>query len=243
MAIQKISEGGIILFDFNRTLQDNPEFSRTLNQHIKGVHPEVYDTICEEEQRTELRGESFDTLANLEILVGHEKTNDLKESFIKFTRDRNLRFLNPGAEDILATLRDKKIAHGILTTGTVESQKFQIGVSQLWHVPRLVIDRKDKGRMIAEEEWIDDDGHVRVPPELMIGDVGLFLYTLLVDDKATAFDDAPEGSWRYGSPRGFFGNYFIDRRRQQVASQLGKVPKEVITIHDLCDIQLPPRPL
>lgn len=241
--LKGVEEGGIVLFDFNRTLQDTAEYSIAVNRYIKQTFAlDVSSEMKKRQAEVEERGDSFDIIANLEELVGTKETEDFKASFMEYAREKGLRFLNPGAEEILATLKKLKIAHAILTRGTPEAQKYSLQISQLTHIPHLIIDRTDKARMIREE-WVEDDGRIRVPPEIAMGDIGLFSCAVLVEDRVLAFEDPPEGTWVYGAPRGFFGNYYIDRRREQLVSQVGSIPPQIITIHDLRDIQLPPRPL
>jgi hypothetical protein len=214
-------------------------YSNALNDLIKQLYPKHAEYTKSDQTRIETEGGSYDNLRALEKLIGQRKLEILKTKFKDESSKLNRRFLNPGVTETLEALRKNKIAHAIITAGTLEGQNFQLEISQLDHIPHLIIHRRDKGSIMAEEQWTQSDGLIRVPTELAVDGSDVYLYALLVDDKAVAFQDMPAGKFIDGLPRGFWGNYYIDPRYEQLPSQKGRIPNNVTAVRSLLDICIP----
>lgn len=237
---EMLRQAELTLIDFNRTIQDTPGFVEGLKDFVTNNYgPDLAGAMKSVQNDKEAQGHSFDILDFIKKNVGEEEVVVFKEGFKTYCKNNNMRFLNPDTFEVFKKMDDAGKTYGILTTGSEESQTFQLEVSGVSDVPHHIVPRSDKGRMIAEE-WLQDDGSFTVPPKFAT-DLGkrTFKSLLLADDKASAFADLPEGVWRDGVPLGAWGNHYIDMRYGVLPSQAGFLPENAVPISSLLEMGIP----
>lgn len=211
------------IVDFDRTLADSDKLLEIFIEiadkyfHIPKEQIEQADTDIKQ------RGDTF-FLANyirdhLNTEGRIEQWADLEKQYIH--ESRSLNYLLPGAAELLEWLTTNNKRYGILTYGDPLWQRMKLTAAGFNHVQRIIMEKKEKGRLI--QSWQQPDGLFHLPEELGGGTVKRIA---LIDDKAVSFTDFPGlpscGYWVLGS--------------KELPSQQGAVPENVARHGDLYSV-------
>jgi hypothetical protein len=185
-----------------------------------------HDRLLDARRRDELSGGSFDVVSYLfrERLMSEDMFADVAAAFCVQVSQRTGEVLEEGAADFLRHLVATDQQFGIVSYGNPRWQDLKIAASGFDGMPRLIVNSKHKGRMIAD--WYQPDERAfLLPIELTTGGV-LARDVILVDDKAAAFDGLPAQA----------SGYWLQLHDQLLKSQAGTVPGNVLTVKTFTDI-------
>lgn len=212
-----------VIVDFDRTLVDSDKLLEVFIE-VAGEFVEIPAEQIEAADRdVKLRGDSFDTASFVRDYLNRDGKLDHWDKLTKkFIHDsRALNYLLPGALELLNYLQHNKINHGILTYGNPLWQHLKLSAAGFNHVPRIVMENKEKGRFVAS--WCREDGQYKLPAEYGGSTVK---NVVLIDDKAVSFADLPEEGAR--------GIWVLDPANE-LPSQVGTVPENVRRVSTLAD--------
>lgn len=217
------SSSKFVIVDLDRTLVDSDKlleiFIEISNQYIT-IPQEQIEAADQDVKR---RGDSFDTAGFVRDYLKAAGQDTVWDSLTqKFIREsRNLNYLLPGAAELLEFLNESGLKYGILTYGNPLWQHLKLSASGFNHVPRIVMEQKEKGRLISS--WFVGDDFIA--PNEFGG--GRFDSVVLIDDKAVSFDEYP------GEPS--HGIWVLDPANE-LPSQRGSVPSNVRRVNSLAGV-------
>lgn len=126
-------------------------------------------------------------------------------------------------KELLAALTERQVPFGIITFGDPDQQLLKIQLTGLSAIPFMIAPAPEKAA--AMQAWHQTDGfHL---PAVFANQVSIVHDIILVDDKAAAFIDTPEG---------VHGFLYRPVGRPVYEFQAGDVPSSVRTITSLLDI-------
>ena len=205
-----------------------------LNNHIYVLFDEVVANLAfvdahllrQARYEREVSGGSFDSIRWLQEQdgFGEQEHSQLVHEFIKKAHSMDAdSFLSPGARSLLDVCESLEIPHVIMTYGGRENQIAKIRAARLDTTPYIIVDRKQKAEYITEW-WNEAQGQFEVTIE---GKTYQGETAILVDDKATAFDNLPV------TPRA--RGYWL-QAAHLLPSQQGIVPSNVSIVHGFDEI-------
>lgn len=212
-----------IIVDLDRTLVDSDKlleiFIEISNEFIQ-IPKEQIEAA---DRDVKLRGDSFDTAGFVRDFLNASGQIELWDKLTKkfISESRHLNYLLPGAAELLDYLNNGGHKYGILTYGNPLWQHLKLSASGFNHVPRIVMEQKEKGRLIRS--W--QDGDKFVIPEEFGG--GTYDSVILLDDKAVSFAEFPDSPSR--------GIWVLDPD-SELPSQQGEVPENVHRVHSLAGV-------
>ena len=221
MTVSHPERSEFYVVDFDRTLVDS---DKLLEVFIE-IANKYFDIPREQIEKADLdvkqRGDSFDTAGYVRDHLADKGMSDewgkLERQFIHESRALNM--LLPGAAELLEQLTNKGSRYGILTYGNPLWQHIKLTAAGFNHVPRIVMEHKEKGRLIRS--WQREDTTFRIPHEFGGGSASRII---LIDDKAVSFAEFPdqpsEGLW-------------VVDTSNMLPSQHGEVPVNVRHVSDL----------
>lgn len=225
MTQSKTNSVDYFIVDFDRTLADSDK--------LLEVFMEVADTyfqipkaqIAQVDMELKQRG---DTLFLATYVRDHlseqnrlEEWEALEKKFIH--ESRALNYLLPGAAELLEWLAAHGKHYGILTYGDPLWQRLKLTASGFNHVRRIIMEQKQKGKLISN--WQLPDGTFRMPHELGRGIVDRII---MIDDKAVSFEQFPPEPSR---------GYWVLDPDHELLSQQGSVPANVSRHTDLHSVR------
>lgn len=209
------------VIDFDRTLADSDKLLDVFLGVVSHYLELPRDEIEKADADVKARGDSFDTASYVrDRLIDEDKQGEWDNLVKQFIHEsRALNMLLPGAEELLTYLASINEHFGILTYGNPLWQGLKLTAAGFKHVPHIVIENKEKGRLV--KSWQHSSGSFHLPQEFGSRDVDRII---MIDDKAVSFADFPS----YPS----LGYYVVNMERA-LPSQRGKVPTNVIHTNDL----------
>lgn len=197
-------------------------FNITITKHIKSID---IDSQNEARARVEATGGSFDLSSWLlkQEGFGEADYRHLLDDFIAQAHDLGQDyFLAPGAKELLVALKQNTVPHLIMTYGGQHHQLAKLRATQLDDILHMIVNNKHKAHFIRDW-WDDTTGvySVAIKDEIVTART-----VVLVDDKASAFDDLPGSSAR---------GYWL-KAEHLLASQQGSIPANVRPISSLTEI-------
>ena len=209
------------IIDFDRTLADSDKLLEVFIEVANEFFEIPREQIEQADADVKARGDSFDTASFVRTYLhehGQEnKWQELEKHFIH--QSRSLNMLMPGASDLLDHLRSTGQRYGILTYGNPLWQHLKLAAAGFNHVNRIVMERKEKGKLISS--WQQPDGQFVLPQEF---GGGTAMCIVMFDDKAVSFDGFP--------PVPSHGYQVVDPANI-LPSQGGGVPANVTQVPDL----------
>lgn len=220
----QIDDGEFYIVDFDRTLVDTDKmtevFIEIAEQH-GAISREQIQKANNDVTRT---GDSFDTAGYVrDRLMAEGRSEEwdaLEKQYIH--ESRSLNYLLPGAADVLERLAAHGKRYGILTYGNPLWQHIKLTASGFNHVRHIILEQKEKGRLIAS--WQRDDGSFRLPDAFGGGWAD---FIVLIDDKAVSFAEFPS------SPS---CGYWVLDPAHELPSQQGSVPDNVTRLAHLSSV-------
>lgn len=189
-----------IAIDMDRTLIDTNAFADRLPELFRLSESETREYL--DRERTE-RGKEFDAYEYLAGRGVYSRTPETRDFIGLFSsRQEMARLLLPGASDLLSTLKDARLPHGIWTKGSDRYQQLKVDVlRQLVDAPGLpvAIISDDVGLArskahVVEKDWYDTSrARFLVPASLHDRAEPLWVQTVVV------IDDKPENLTHSGS--------------------------------------------
>lgn len=209
------------IVDFDRTLVDSDKLLEVFIEIAEDYISISSEQINKAYEDVKARGDSFDTASYVRDHLAEsnesEKWSELEKRYIH--ESHSLNYLLPGASELLEWLTQSDKRYGILTYGNPLWQKLKLSAAGFNHIRRIIMEQKEKGRLISS--WQQEDGLFHVPDDL-----GHYIAesVVLIDDKAVSFAEFP------GVPsRGY---WVLDPSRE-LPSQQGTVPANVSRHTDL----------
>ncbi len=223
--LKSIVNDRIFILDLDRCLITSVLYD--LFTAVVEARPDVdVNLLRDARTKVEASGGSFDGITWLlqQEMFNEEQHIQLLEEYIARAHqvDRS-KLLGPGADSLLNALHRHAIPHMIMTYGGKENQIAKLRAARLDDVPYVVVDHPHKSQYI-HEWWSDSKAYYEV---LINGKSVVAKSVVLVDDKATAFDNLPEAPLARG--------YWL-QAQQLLPSQEGKVPANVSIIKSLSQI-------
>ena len=215
------SETKFYIVDFDRTLADSDKLIEIFMEIADKYFQIPKQQIEQVDREVKQRGDTF-FLAS--YVRDHLKEEDRLDDWQKMEKmfiheSRALNYLLPGANELLDWLLVNKQRFGILTYGDPFWQKLKLSASGFNHVPRIIMEQKEKGRLIGT--WQQEDGTFLLPQEFGGGNADA---VVLIDDKAVSFQNFP--------PLPSYG-YWVLNPERELLSQKGSVPENVKRFNDL----------
>ncbi len=224
MTAPTLADETFYIVDFDRTLVDTDK----LNEVFVEVATQYGAISTEQLQKADAdvkrTGDSFDTAGYVrDRLADEDRSEDWEKLEKQFIHEsRSLNYLLPGASDLLEWLALHGKRYGILTYGNPLWQHLKLTAAGFNHVRHIVMEHKEKGRLISS--WHRPDDTFRLPQEFGGGTASA---VVLIDDKAVSFAEFP------GQPsRG----YWVCDPAHELPAQQGSVPSNVTRHHALGDI-------
>lgn len=211
------------VIDFDRCL-GNVDASFSLLQSIIGEMGLVSaDEFAKVRADTEARGESFTVFGYLKDYTTDEITQRVVDEFMRRGKDATSgSLLEAGAQEFVSWLDENHKHYGIMSYGDRIWQSTKIAASGLGKIACMIVDNPKKAGVITT--WRNDVNGQYELPQVFGG------YTtneiVLIDDKATAFDNLPEGT------RG----YWVVKDGHPLAFQNGAVPSVVTRVEQIDQI-------
>jgi phosphoglycolate phosphatase-like HAD superfamily hydrolase len=203
------------IVDFDRTLADSDKLLEVfieISQQFTNIPLEQIEAA---DRDVKARGDSFDTAGYVRDRLSSEDNVDawanLEKQFIHESRALNM--LLPEAHELLEWLQQSRNRYGILTYGNPLWQRLKLTAAGFKHVKHIIMEYKEKGRMISS--WQQPDGTFLIP-EALGG--GIAKRIVMIDDKAASFVDFPESPSK---------GYWVLDLANALPSQLGEVPENV----------------
>ena len=210
--------------DFDRTLADSNKLLEVFMEiadtysHISKEQLEKIDADVKQ------RGDTFFLASYVRDQLrekGHpDEWEKLEKKFIH--ESRALNYLLPGAAELLEWLAGHGKRYGIITYGDPLWQRLKLTAAGFKHVPHMIVEHKEKGRLISS--WQLPDGTFRLPDALGRNTVDR---VVMIDDKAVSFTEFPTGPSK---------GYWVLDPANELPSQLGEVPINVVRVSNLTDL-------
>jgi len=212
------------IVDFDRTLVDSDKLLEVFIEIANTYFAIPREQIERANEDVKQRGDSFDTAGFVrDHLHDHGRDEDWDKLEKRFIHEsRSLNYLLPGATELLEWLAANGKQYGILTYGNPLWQHLKLTASGFNHVHHMVLEYKEKGKLIAS--WQKNDGSFKLPEALGRHSAS---HIVLIDDKAVSFDGLPTAPTR--------GFWVLDPTRE-LPSQQGSVPANVVRYSSLIDI-------
>ena len=209
------------IIDFDRTLADSDKlfdvFLGVVEHYLELPREQIEAAYAD----VKAHGDSFDTASYVRDHLADRGDSDqweqLEKQFIHESRSLNM--LLPGATELLAYLQSSNKRFGILTYGNPLWQHLKLTASGFNHVHRIVMEQKEKGRLV--NSWRRDDELFHLPQEFGGGNVRR---VIMMDDKAVSFDGFP------GYPS---IGYQVVNKVRILPSQIGEIPENVSVVSNL----------
>lgn len=203
------------IIDFDRTLADSDKlfdvFLGVVDHYLVLPREQVESAYAD----VKARGDSFDTASYVRDHLADRGDTDqweqLEKQFIHESRALNM--LLPGAVELLAYLHSSRSRYGILTYGNPLWQHLKLTASGFNHVHRIVMEQKEKGRLVSS--WLHSDGLYHLPQEFGGGTARRII---MMDDKAVSFE---------GFPAEPSVGYQVVDQSKILPSQVGDIPANV----------------
>lgn len=224
MTVSAQNDGEFYIVDFDRTLVDTDKMTEVFIEIAEEHGAISREQIVKANNDVTQTGDSFDTAGYVRDRLMAEDRGDewdaLEKQYIH--ESRSLNYLLPGAAELLEWLAANGKRYGILTYGNPLWQRIKLTASGFNHVRHIILEQKEKGRLIAS--WQRDDGAFRLP-EAFGG--GWADYIVLIDDKAVSFAEFPSAP-SYG--------YWVLDPAHELPSQQGDVPDTVTRLTNLSSV-------
>lgn len=212
------------IVDFDRTLVDSDKLLEVFIEIARNYIDISDEQIAKADADVKQRGDSFDTAGYVRDQLSRrgesEKWSDLEKQFIH--ESRALNYLLPGAAELLEWLGQNGKNYGILTYGNPLWQRLKLTAAGYNHVQHIILEQKEKGRLIST--WQDVSGKFKLPEAFGLGSADKIV---LIDDKAVSFESFPKTPC--------IGYWVLDPENE-LPSQQGEVPVNVIRLHSLYDL-------
>ena len=210
--------------DFDRTLVDSDKLLEVFMEVADRYYKIPREQIEKADADVKARGDSFDTVTfvrdHLKAEDRSEEWEGLKKHYIHECRSFNM--LLPGALELLGWLDKERERYGILTYGNPRWQRIKLSAAGFNHVPHIVMETKEKGRLI--KSWQQQDGTFKIPNELNGGVAGTIE---MIDDKAVSFHDFPDLPSK---------GYWVCDINNELPSQSGEIPSNVTRHNNLASV-------
>lgn len=210
--------------DFDRTLVDSDKLLEVFIEITEEHFAIPREQIEKADRDIKQRGDSFDTAGYVRDHLAEEGKSEewdaLEKQFIHECRSLNM--LLPGAKELLDWYAANGKRYGILTYGNHLWQGIKLTAAGFNHVDHIIMDYKEKGRLI--KHWRLEDGTFRMPHEFGGGIVDKII---LLDDKAVSFSEFPN------SPS---EGYWVVDQTKALPSQSGEVPSNVYNMNNLFEV-------
>lgn len=216
-----------IILDLDRTLLNTEMIGLMYEAIIRQKDARLADDLLLAKKEVESRGISFDLHDFVKKSVSHDTQVDFDKHLIEQCSQQSV--LNDGATQLLGSLKQRDVAHGILTFGNPGWQKLKLEASGLDYLPALISGERHKSHLIRS--WQTVNGDFVLPDELAGHEMGtsqLVSSIVLIDDKAVSFQDLPmnvTGIWYKPSD-------------ELMLSQQGEVPGSVQTVRHFDQLRL-----
>lgn len=219
-----MDDDSFYIIDFDRTLADSDKlfdvFLGVVDHYLVLPREQIEAAYAD----VKARGDSFDTASYVRDHLADrgdtQQWEQLEKQFIHESRALNM--LLPGAVELLTYLQSSRKRFGILTYGNPLWQHLKLTASGFNHVHRIVMEQKEKGRLV--NSWHREDGLFHLPQEFGGGTVKRIV---MLDDKAVSFDGFP------GYPS---VGYQVVEKDKILPSQRGDIPSNVTVVDNLNDI-------
>jgi len=176
----------VVLLDLDRCLLDTNSFIRAF---YDALEPELARSLRDAQRDIEASGGSFDLAETIKGRVSESEWRTIRCHFLEVSGGAT--YLYDGARELMEWLRVHEVPFAIVTYGGKEWQCLKQRTVRLEHIPMIVVDTSAKGKVI--DSWRDSDGLFRLPIENVALPPSVHR-VVLVDDKAVAFHDLPEGA-------------------------------------------------
>lgn len=181
------------VLDFDRCLGRTEKFQVLLEEAVEREGIVDLDMIQYAHSEVKKTGGSFDTAAYVRQVLKDRKLDvnriwgKIEADFVAAAQKEDV--FEPGARQLLETLKKRRVHYGIVTFGGFDWQTAKLRAAGLQERPYVITSYKEKGHMIAS--WQQDDGRFLIPEELNFGEPLLAKHVVLVDDKPISFDGVP----------------------------------------------------
>lgn len=212
------------IVDFDRTLVDSDKLLEVFVEVSQEYIAIPREQIEAADRDVKSRGDSFDTASYVRDRLAEtgnaDKWADLEKRFIH--ESRSLNYLLPGAAELLEWLASHGKHYGILTYGNPLWQHLKLTASGFNHVRHIILEHKDKGRLISS--WQNTDKSFRLPEAFGRRVANRIV---MIDDKAVSFEGFPVGTSK---------GYWVLDPAHELPSQQGSVPVNVVRMPDLAAV-------
>jgi hypothetical protein len=211
------------VLDFDRCTGNTDGIQAVLEEVLEqetGISPGTFHAA---RTRIEGEGKTFDTIRHVHMLLA-EANSPVKWEYIRdklIEKAKAVDLLLPHARELIATLLERQLPHGIITYGVEEAwQLTKLEITGLLDVPHLVTHIEEKGKLLTG--WKLSDGSFGIPPALNTGLVPPVVSRIIfLDDKAKSF---------WGIPEGVEGVHVIAPGGNNLPAQQGEVPASVTDV-------------
>lgn len=218
------AENEFYVVDFDRTLVDSDKLLAVFIEVARHYIDISDEQIAKADNDVKQRGDSFDTAGYVRDQLASrgesDKWNDLEKRFIH--ESRALNYLLPGAAELLEWLSENGKNYGILTYGNPLWQRLKLTAAGFNHVQHIIIEQKEKGKLIST--WLNLEGVFRIPDAFGRGSADKII---MIDDKAVSFE---------GFPSGVSKGYWVLDSSNELPSQQGTVPSNVMRVNNLYEV-------
>ena len=213
------------IVDFDRTLVDTDKLTEVFIEVAEQYGAISREQIEKADADVKRQGDSFDTAGYVrDYLADNDRSEDwdkLEKQYIH--ESRSLNYLLPGAAELLEWLASRGKHYGILTYGNPLWQHIKLAASGFNHVRHIVMEQKEKGRLVSSWHRAADDTF-RLPHELGGGSADRII---MIDDKAVSFAEFPS------TPS---VGYWVCDPATELPSQQGSVPANVSRHNNLREV-------
>jgi hypothetical protein len=207
------------IIDFDRCLGSVDASFSLLASIIEEMGVVASDVFQKARAETEAKGISFTVFGFLKEYTTDEATQTVVDEFVHRGHAQKDSLLEAGARHFIDWLDDKKRQYGIMSYGDPIWQPTKIVAAGLGSIPRQIINDPYKAHEIAT--WYDQNDEQYHLPEVFGGYISRTI--VLIDDKASAFDNLPAGT------RG----YWVLKNGIALPFQAGPVPPAIITVDQI----------
>jgi phosphoserine phosphatase len=212
------------IVDFDRTLVDSDKLTEVFIEVADQYGAISREQVAKADADMKQTGDSFDTAGFVRDHLTNEGRidlwQDLEKQFIHESRSLNM--LLPGAEELLEWLAQHGKRYGILTYGNPLWQRLKLTAAGFKHVRHIIMEQKEKGKLITS--WQQPDGTFRIPESLGRCEVER---VVMIDDKAISFAGFPDGPSK---------GYWVLDPNNELPSQKGEVPVNVVRVSNLFEV-------
>lgn len=210
--------------DFDRCLSDTNRLN-DIFYAVVGRYKEIdVDRLKQKRKEVEEPGGTYDQTVLLRELLSTDQLVELLEAFQAEAKQYGV--LTAGSAELLGAIEARGFAFGIVSYGSIAWQSAKIKASGLEQLPSMIIDHKEKGKVIAQ--WQQPDKTFVIPAGLFLDGISRRAKTVvLIDDKASAFP---------GLPKEARGYWMQSTTEPLLPSQVGTVPENVKIAHGMHEI-------